>query len=118
MDDAGALGHLLDDGGALGHQVVVMLGGEELVDEEGPGHEDEEEGVAELGVAIHAVREAVEADVLSLGPVGEAVLLLCAYSIVVSLARLHKALVLLLLRHHHNSGVVCTIVTKCLNKIQ
>ena len=30
-----------------------MARGEELVDEEGPGHQDEEERVPELGVGIH-----------------------------------------------------------------
>ena len=34
----------------LGHEVLVVAGGEELVDEEGPGHQDEEEGVTELGL--------------------------------------------------------------------
>ena len=30
-----------------------MSGREELVDEEGPGHKDKEQGVAELGLGIH-----------------------------------------------------------------
>ncbi len=40
--------HLSDDLAALGHQLGVLPRGEELVDEEGPRDQDEEEGVAEL----------------------------------------------------------------------
>ena len=40
----------------LNFQVLVVPGGEELVDKEWPGHEDEEERVPELGVRIHLVK--------------------------------------------------------------
>ena len=42
------LGHFLDDLRSLGHEGFVVPRGEELVDEEGPGDQDEEEGVAKL----------------------------------------------------------------------
>ena len=58
-----ALSHLLDDLGALRYQSLVVAGGEELVDEERPRDEDEEESVAELGLGVHAVGVAVETDV-------------------------------------------------------
>ena len=34
-------------------EVLIVSGREELVDEEGPGHEDKEQGVPELGLGIH-----------------------------------------------------------------
>ena len=37
----------------LNLEVLVVPGGEELVDEEGPGHQDKEQRVPELGLGIH-----------------------------------------------------------------
>ena len=89
--EAAALRHLLNDLGALSHQGLVVAGGEELVDEERPRHEDEEERVAKLGLGVHAVGVTVETDVQALVEVVGAVISLghqVPDAVVVSAARL------------------------------
>ena len=68
-------GHILNYVGSLGDEGIVVLGGEELIDEEGPGDEDEEEGVAELCMTVHCHREALQLDVAPVRPFVHAVLL-------------------------------------------
>ena len=63
-----ALGHLLKDLPALGHQGLVVPGGEELVDEERPRDEDEEESVAKLGLGVHLHWKTLYRDVFALFP--------------------------------------------------
>ena len=89
--DPTTLGHLFDDLGSLNHKSFVMPRGEELVDEEGPGDQDEEEGVAKLWLRVHAMRVAVQTDAAASREVGQAVaavVLGLSNAVVISVARL------------------------------
>ena len=68
VENSRTAGHVLHYVRTLRDEGIVVLGGEELVDEEGPGDEDEEEGVAKLCMTVHGHRKAIQRDVAPIHP--------------------------------------------------
>ena len=82
IENSRTAGHVLNYVGTLGDEGIVVLGGEELVDEEGPGDQYEEEGVAELCMTVHCHRKALQLNVAPIQPFVLAVLrkMVCRHS--------------------------------------